>query len=159
MSLADAVVDAGAVRFRPMMLTAAAVIVGTSILLFDPIFQGLAISLIAGEAASLLLTRMAVPVLYFLSERGGEKVWTVQPGPRSILSWNHLRGLISRAATATWRSIGSGIAAADRAFAGLGRIRSKCRICEIGISVFCRFVAFRIVFGPCRNSADNDGRF
>jgi multidrug efflux pump subunit AcrB len=58
------VVDAGAVRFRPMLLTAAAVIVGASVILFDPIFQGLAISLMAGEVASLLLSRMAVPVLY-----------------------------------------------------------------------------------------------
>ena len=69
MSLVDAVVDAGAVRFRPMMLTAAAVIVGSSVILFDPIFQGLAISLMAGEVASLLLSRMAVPVLFYLSER------------------------------------------------------------------------------------------
>ncbi len=69
MSLADAVVDAGAVRFRPMMLTAAAVIVGSGVILFDPIFQGLAISLMAGEVASLLLSRMTVPVLYYLSER------------------------------------------------------------------------------------------
>ncbi|HEX6124796.1 MAG TPA: efflux RND transporter permease subunit, partial [Pyrinomonadaceae bacterium] len=53
MSLVDAVVDAGAVRFRPMMLTAAAVIVGSAVMLFDPIFQGLAISLMAGEVASL----------------------------------------------------------------------------------------------------------
>jgi len=70
MSLADAVVDAGAVRFRPMLLTAAAVIVGSSVILFDPIFQGLAISLMAGEVASLLLSRMAVPILYYLSRRG-----------------------------------------------------------------------------------------
>jgi multidrug efflux pump subunit AcrB len=69
MDLADAVVDAGAVRFRPMMLTAAAVIVGSSVILFDPIFQGLAISLMAGEVASLFLSRMTVPVLYYLSER------------------------------------------------------------------------------------------
>ncbi|MFI5103564.1 MAG: efflux RND transporter permease subunit, partial [Terriglobales bacterium] len=54
--LAQAVVDAGAVRFRPMMLTAAAVIVGAGVILFDPIFQGLAISLMAGEVASLLLS-------------------------------------------------------------------------------------------------------
>jgi multidrug efflux pump subunit AcrB len=66
MSLADAVVDAGAVRFRPMLLTAAAVIVGASVILFDPIFQGLAISLMAGEVASLLLSRMTVPVLYYM---------------------------------------------------------------------------------------------
>jgi multidrug efflux pump subunit AcrB len=69
MDLAEAVVDAGAVRFRPMMLTAAAVIVGSSVILFDPIFQGLAISLMAGEVASLLLSRMTVPILYYLSER------------------------------------------------------------------------------------------
>ncbi len=69
MDLAAAVVDAGAVRFRPMMLTAAAVIVGSSVILFDPIFQGLAISLMAGEVASLLLSRMTVPILYYLSER------------------------------------------------------------------------------------------
>jgi multidrug efflux pump subunit AcrB len=67
MPLADAVVDAGAVRFRPMLLTAAAVIVGSSVILFDPIFQGLAISLMAGEVASLLLSRMTVPILYYLS--------------------------------------------------------------------------------------------
>ena len=69
MPLAQAVVDAGAVRFRPMLLTAAAVIVGSSVILFDPIFQGLAISLMAGEIASLLLSRMAVPILYYLSRR------------------------------------------------------------------------------------------
>jgi multidrug efflux pump subunit AcrB len=69
MSLADAVVDAGAVRFRPMMLTAAAVIVGAGVILFDPIFQGLAISLMAGEVASLLLSRMTVPILYHLGAK------------------------------------------------------------------------------------------
>ena len=53
MPLADAVVDAGAVRFRPMLLTALAVVVGASVILADPIFQGLAISLMAGEIASL----------------------------------------------------------------------------------------------------------
>jgi multidrug efflux pump subunit AcrB len=69
MPLAEAVIDAGAVRFRPMMLTAAAVVVGAIVILFDPIFQGLAISLMAGEIASLLLSRMTVPILYYLSER------------------------------------------------------------------------------------------
>ena len=69
MILADAVIDAGAVRFRPMMLTAAAVIVGSGVILFDPIFQGLAISLMAGEVASLFLSRMTVPVLFYMSER------------------------------------------------------------------------------------------
>jgi len=69
--LSQAVVDAGAVRFRPMMLTAAAVVVGAAVILFDPIFQGLAISLMAGEVASLLLSRMTVPVLFFMM-RGRE---------------------------------------------------------------------------------------
>jgi multidrug efflux pump subunit AcrB len=70
MPLEEAVVDAGAVRFRPMALTAAAVIAGSAVILFDPIFQGLAISLMAGEVASLLLSRMTVPITYFLTHRG-----------------------------------------------------------------------------------------
>jgi multidrug efflux pump subunit AcrB len=65
MPLADAVIDAGAVRFRPMLLTAGAVIVGATVILFDPIFQGLAIALMAGEVASLLISRVAVPILYY----------------------------------------------------------------------------------------------
>ncbi len=69
MSLEEAVVDAGAVRFRPMALTAAAVIAGSAVILFDPIFQGLAISLMAGEVASLLLSRMTVPITYYLTHR------------------------------------------------------------------------------------------
>ena len=69
MPLEQAVVDAGAVRFRPMLLTAMAVIVGSAMILFDPIFQGLAISLAAGEVASLLISRMAVPVLYAMAWR------------------------------------------------------------------------------------------
>jgi multidrug efflux pump subunit AcrB len=69
MPLEEAVVDAGAVRFRPMLLTAAAVVVGAFVILFDPIFQGLAISLMAGEVASTLLSRMAVPVLYYMAEK------------------------------------------------------------------------------------------
>jgi multidrug efflux pump subunit AcrB len=67
MPLEQAVVDAGTVRFRPMLLTAAAVIVGASVILFDPIFQGLAISLMAGEVASLLLSRMTVPILFYIT--------------------------------------------------------------------------------------------
>jgi multidrug efflux pump subunit AcrB len=70
MTLEQAVVDAGAVRFRPMLLTAAAVVVGAFVILFDPIFQGLAISLMAGEVASTLLSRVAVPVLYYMAARG-----------------------------------------------------------------------------------------
>ncbi len=69
MPLAEAVVDAGAVRFRPMLLTAAAVVAGAFVILFDPIFQGLAISLMAGEVASTFLSRMAVPVLYYMNAK------------------------------------------------------------------------------------------
>src|SRR5213076_2202824 len=69
MPLDEAVIDAGAVRFRPMMLTAAAVVVGSSVILFDPIFQGLAIALMAGEIASLALSRMTVPIVYFVVNR------------------------------------------------------------------------------------------
>jgi len=72
-SLEQAVIDAGAIRFRPMLLTAAAVIVGSFVILFDPIFQGLAIALMAGEIASTLLSRIAVPVLHFLSQARSEK--------------------------------------------------------------------------------------
>ncbi len=69
MPLHDAVIDAGAVRFRPMLLTAMAVVVGASVILMDPIFQGLAIALMAGEIASLLISRIAVPVIYYMINR------------------------------------------------------------------------------------------
>jgi multidrug efflux pump subunit AcrB len=86
--LAAAVVEAGAVRFRPMLLTALAVIVGASVILADPIFQGLALSLMAGEIASLLISRFAVPILYFMmalrpSRPAGEAPKT-NPAPVSI---------------------------------------------------------------------------
>ena len=84
MPLADAVIDAGAVRFRPMMLTAAAVIVGATVILFDPIFQGLAISLMAGEVASLVLSRVTVPILYYLSERRTHEPVTSEESPMEI---------------------------------------------------------------------------
>ena len=71
--LAEAVVEAGAVRFRPMLLTALAVVVGSSVILADPIFQGLAISLMFGEIASLLISRMAVPVLYYMVKHRQEQ--------------------------------------------------------------------------------------
>ena len=65
MDLKTAVISAGVLRFRPMLLTAAAVVVGSSVMLFDPIFQGLAVSLIFGEVAATVLSRFAVPVLYY----------------------------------------------------------------------------------------------
>ncbi len=71
MPLALAVEEAGVVRFRPILLTAAAVIVGSLVMLSDPIFQGLAISLMAGAVASTLLSIPSVPVLYYLIARYG----------------------------------------------------------------------------------------
>jgi multidrug efflux pump subunit AcrB len=71
MALEEAVVEAGTVRFRPMLLTAAAVVVGSFVILFDPIFQGLALSLMMGEVAATFLSRMAVPVVYYLIARRG----------------------------------------------------------------------------------------
>lgn len=76
MPLEEAVIDAGAKRFRPMLLTAAAVIVGSAVILFDPIFQGLALSLMAGEIASTLLSRTSVPVIYYMFMR--KKAMTAQ---------------------------------------------------------------------------------
>ena len=66
MPLAEAVIDAGAIRLRPVLLTAAGVIVGASVILADPIFQGLGLSLIAGGVASTFLSWPAVPVLYYM---------------------------------------------------------------------------------------------
>lgn len=72
MPLKEAIIDAGAVRFRPMLLTASAVMVGSFVILFDPIFQGLAIALMTGELASTLLSRIAIPVLYYMVMSGKE---------------------------------------------------------------------------------------
>jgi multidrug efflux pump subunit AcrB len=71
MSLEQAVVEAGEVRFRPILLTAAAVVVGSLVMLFDPIFQGLAISLMMGSIAAVILSPITVPVLYYLIARRG----------------------------------------------------------------------------------------
>jgi multidrug efflux pump subunit AcrB len=64
-SLKNALITAGAVRFRPIILTAAAVVVGSFVMILDPIFQGLAIAMMFGAMAATLLTLIAVPLLYF----------------------------------------------------------------------------------------------
>ena len=71
--LAEAVVEAGMVRFRPILLTALAVVVGASVILSDPIFQGLAISLMAGSLVSMIIAPVAVPLLYFMTFNGCRK--------------------------------------------------------------------------------------
>ncbi len=63
--LADAVLEAGAVRFRPIALTAAAVVLGGLVMILDPIFQGLAVALISGAVVATLLTMVVVPLLYW----------------------------------------------------------------------------------------------
>jgi multidrug efflux pump subunit AcrB len=67
MSLKEAVLEAGAVRFRPIFLTAATVIVGAGGIILDPIFQGLAVALITGVIASTALTLLVIPLLYYLA--------------------------------------------------------------------------------------------
>jgi multidrug efflux pump subunit AcrB len=64
--LEDAVVKAGVVRFRPIALTAAALVVGGLVILLDPIFQGLAVALISGVLISTLLTLVIIPLLYYM---------------------------------------------------------------------------------------------
>jgi len=61
----EAVIRSGAVRMRPIVLTAAAAMVGAFVILFDPIFKGLAISLLFGIAAATLLTLVVIPVMYY----------------------------------------------------------------------------------------------
>ena len=67
--LKQAIIDAGAVRTTPILLTTGAVVIGASIILFDPIFQGLAISLVAGAIVSTLLTLIVVPLIYYMTEK------------------------------------------------------------------------------------------
>ncbi len=68
-SMKQAIIDAGAVRTTPILLTTGAVVIGASIILFDPIFQGLAISLVAGAIVSTMLTLVVVPLIYFMTEK------------------------------------------------------------------------------------------
>ncbi|MGA3335472.1 MAG: efflux RND transporter permease subunit [Terracidiphilus sp.] len=77
--LAQAVIDAGAIRFRPMLLTAAAVVVGASVILTDPIFQGLAVSLMAGAVASTFLSWPAIPILYYMIHAHREEPIACEP--------------------------------------------------------------------------------
>ena len=69
----QAVIEAGAVRTTPILLTAGTVVIGAVVMLFDPIFQGLAISLLGGTIFSTFLTLLAVPLIYYYLERGKHK--------------------------------------------------------------------------------------
>jgi multidrug efflux pump subunit AcrB len=70
--LKQSVIESAAVRTRPIILTSGAVVIGSVVMLFDPIFQGLAISLIWGSVLSTILTLVVVPLVYYLSEKKGE---------------------------------------------------------------------------------------
>lgn len=72
-SLKKAVIEAGAVRTTPILLTAGTVVIGAFVILFDPIFQGLAISLMGGTIVSTVLTLLVVPLVYYLIERKNYK--------------------------------------------------------------------------------------
>lgn len=63
-SLRSCLIEAGAVRFKPIFLTAAAAMIGAAFILLDPIFQGLAISLLFGLASSTALTVLTIPAIY-----------------------------------------------------------------------------------------------
>jgi multidrug efflux pump subunit AcrB len=67
--LKQAVIEAGAVRTTPILLTAGTVVIGAFVILFDPIFQGLAISLMGGTIVSTFLTLLVVPLVYYMIER------------------------------------------------------------------------------------------
>ena len=67
--LKEAVIEAGAVRTTPILLTAGTVVIGAVVILFDPIFQGLAISLMGGTIASTVLTLVIVPLIYYMTEK------------------------------------------------------------------------------------------
>ncbi len=73
MALDEAIIEAGAVRFRPMLLTGAAVVVGSFVIVFDPIFQGLAIAMMFGEIASTTLSRVTIPILYYMVQNWKER--------------------------------------------------------------------------------------
>jgi multidrug efflux pump subunit AcrB len=70
MALTDVLLEAGAIRFKPILLTAVAAMIGAAVILFDPIFQGLAISLLFGLASSTLLTVLAIPAIYVVMRDG-----------------------------------------------------------------------------------------
>ena len=71
--LSEAVIEAGLIRFRPILLTALAVVAGASVILTDPIFQGLAIALMAGSLISMFTAPVLVPLLYFMANNHHKK--------------------------------------------------------------------------------------
>ena len=87
--LLDAVINAGAIRTRPIVLTAAALMVGAFVIILDPIFQGLAVSLLFGVGASTLLTLIVIPVLYF-HMGGGRRRTPLEPSADPVFGGGEL---------------------------------------------------------------------
>jgi multidrug efflux pump subunit AcrB len=78
-SLRDTLLEAGMIRFKPIVLTAAAAMIGAAVILTDPIFQGLAISLLFGLASSTLLTVLVIPAIYVVLRDDGRPATLGQP--------------------------------------------------------------------------------
>ena len=74
--LREVLLEAGAIRFKPIVLTAAAAMIGAAVILTDPIFQGLAISLLFGLASSTLLTVLVIPAIYVVLRDDGREAET-----------------------------------------------------------------------------------
>jgi len=83
MALDQAIIEAGAVRFRPMLLTGAAVVVGSFVIVFDPIFQGLALAMMFGEIASTTLSRVTIPILYYMVQARKERHQAIETAKES----------------------------------------------------------------------------
>ena len=108
--LREALLEAGATRFKPIFLTAAAAMIGAAFILTDPIFQGLAISLVFGLASSTALTVLVIPAIY---------VWLRGDGPATAHDWlRALRG--TRSARDEIERIRNG-ALEDESLGGKGR--------------------------------------
>jgi len=69
MPLMQALIEAGAIRTRPIVLTAAAAILGSAVIVTDPVWSGLALALIFGMLASTALTLVVIPVFYYMVEK------------------------------------------------------------------------------------------
>ena len=98
MALDEAIIEAGAVRFRPMLLTGAAVVVGSFVIVFDPIFQGLALAMMFGEIASTTLSRVTIPILYYLVQ-----IWKERHHSRTKTEEDRLDVLVEKGKTVTGR--------------------------------------------------------
>jgi multidrug efflux pump subunit AcrB len=77
--LREAVIEAGSVRFRPIALTATAVVIGGLVMVLDPIFQGLAVALMSGAIVATALTMVVVPLLYWELQHRSEEISRAAP--------------------------------------------------------------------------------